>query len=487
MHLPAFLSPPPAPTNSRVISETPPGRRLARRGRLWGALVVAAFLVEARFAAAQAPAESEKPAEMLGVKVGTGVAEFEADDSMVIAGGIGPGKATGQEGKLRAVAIVLAKSPGEKLAIVACDILMIRRQYLDPVMAEIERTTGISITNILVNCTHTHHAPSAVKLLGVEPDEVFTRRVQQGIIQAVQAANSHLSATDCRFYFRLGKEKTVGQNSRLMMGDGQIYWIGPRDNAVRATALIDSELPVLAFRGENDRLQALIFNHSTHNIGTRLPGRRSPSIYGLAAQDLETELGGTVCFLEGASGSTHNLELTCDEASRRIEQAVQTALAQTQPRNVDKLAALKQPFKFKVRQFDESREENAVARYCRKYVPEQADKITAVFRSMRQELNAESGEERTTWLQVMRIGDVAFVGVPGELFTPLGLDIKNRSPFRFTYVAELANDWIGYIPDRESQKLGGYQCWTGQHSYVEPGTGERIVDQVTRMLRELKK
>jgi hypothetical protein len=80
---------------------------------------------------------------------------------------------------------------------------------------------------------------------------------------------------------------------------------------------------------------------------------------------------------------------------------------------------------------------------------------------------------------------VAIVGVPGELFTKLGLDIKRRSPFRDTVVVELANDWIGYIPDREAFKLGGYQVWTGLHSYVEPGTGERIVDELGKMLDEL--
>jgi hypothetical protein len=84
------------------------------------------------------------------------------------------------------------------------------------------------------------------------------------------------------------------------------------------------------------------------------------------------------------------------------------------------------------------------------------------------------------------IGDVAIVGVPAEFFTQLGLDIKNRSPFRYTYVAELANDWIGYLPNLEAHKLGGYQVWTGLHSYAEPGTGERVVDEVVAMLRQLK-
>ena len=43
-------------------------------------------------------------------------------------------------------------------------------------------------------------------------------------------------------------------------------------------------------------------------------------------------------------------------------------------------------------------------------------------------------------MQVVLIGDVAIVGVPAEFFTVLGQDIKRRSPFRYTYVAELAND-----------------------------------------------
>ncbi len=82
---------------------------------------------------------------------------------------------------------------------------------------------------------------------------------------------------------------------------------------------------------------------------------------------------------------------------------------------------------------------------------------------------------------------MALVGVPAEFFTKLGVDIKRRSPFPHTVVAELANDWIGYVGDREAYKLGGYQVWMGLHSYVEPGTGERMVDEVARMLDELSR
>src|SRR5438876_4528306 len=105
-----------------------------------------------------------------GFRVGAAAAELQADDSMVIAGGITAGKANGQEGKLRAVAVVLAKERA-KLAIVACDILMITREHLDPVAAEIEQTTGIPAASVLINCTHTHHAPSATVLHGYGIDQ----------------------------------------------------------------------------------------------------------------------------------------------------------------------------------------------------------------------------------------------------------------------------------------------------------------------------
>ena len=444
-----------------------------------------ALLIGVLMASAAGLHAAEKGQPVSGLRVGAASVELEADDSMIIAGGISPGKATGQEGKLRAVAVVLEKESFGKIAIVACDILMMTREWLDPVADEIEKAISIPAARILINSTHTHHAPSTMVVHGYGLDETFSKRVQRGIVKAVKEANANLSSEECQFYFHLGSEQTVGQNSRLLLSDGQIYWVGPRDNFVRPTGPFDPELPVFSFRDPAGKLRALIFNHSTHTIGTEHPGQRSPSFYGLAAQELETELGGTFCFLEGASGSTHNLNLTCNEMAKRIKAVVRDSLVQSKPRPVEKLAALKRPFKFKVRNFDEQFEEEAVTRYCRKYAPAQADQIIPVFRHMRQELAPKRGQTRETWLQVLRIGDIAIVGVPAEFFTQLGLDIKNRSPFRYTYVAELANDWIGYIPNQEGHKLGGYQCWTGFHSYAEPGTGERIVDEAVSLLKEL--
>jgi neutral ceramidase len=417
--------------------------------------------------------------------VGAAAVPLEADDSMVIAGGILPGRVTGQEGELRVVAVVLEKQPFGKVVIVACDILMITREYLDPVKAEITKELGIPAERILINCTHTHHAPSTVLVHGYGPDDKFCRRVQSAIIRAVKQGNANLSGTEQPLCFALGQEGTVGQNSRLKMSDGFIFWIGAHDRVVRPTGPFDPELPVFAFRQADGPLAAAIFNHSTHTIGTIEPGRRSPSFYGMAAQQLERKHGGVFCFLEGASGSTHNLDLSGKEATERIFKAVDDTLKNAPPRPITRLAAAQKPFKFRVRHFDEEQEDRSVLEYCRQYAPGATDQIAAVFRDMRKHLAPEQGQERESWIQALMIGDIALVGVPAEFFTKLGLDIKNRSPFRHTYVAELANDWIGYLPDAEAHKLGGYQTWTGYHSYAEPGTGERMVEEVIAMLQSL--
>ena len=438
------------------------------------------FVVSAILSVALVPlASSDEPTSL---QVGTAVAQLQAEDSMVIAGGIGPRTVQGQEGELRATAIVLAKAD-TKVALVSCDVLMLTRDLLDPVAAEIESKCGIPASNVMIHSTHTHHAPSTIRVHGYDRDLKFCAEVQQAIVKAVGDANNKLAPAT--FWFEHAGEATVGQNSRLLLTDNTVYWVGSRDDAVRPTGPFDSDLPVLAFRDTAGKNLAVIFGHSTHTIGALTGNFRSPAFYGMAAQRMEQDLGGTFCFLEGASGSTHLLDGKALEASQKIEATVRAALVSATEQKQPALAVLKKPFEFRVRTFDEQAEEKAVTDYCTKRIGAPAPGVIEVFRNMRSVLAPQQGELRSTWVQVIRVGDVANVGVPAEFFTVLGVELKRRSPLPHTYIAELSNDWIGYLPDREGHQLGGYQVWTGFHSYAEPGTGERVVEMALDMLKEV--
>src|SRR5687767_14835133 len=90
---------------------------------------------------AAAPVSTPASAGSPTMRVGAATAEMEADDSMVIGGGIGPGKLTGQEGKLQATAVVL--SGNTKLCLVGVDVLMMNRDLLDEAARRIEKECRI--------------------------------------------------------------------------------------------------------------------------------------------------------------------------------------------------------------------------------------------------------------------------------------------------------------------------------------------------------
>jgi len=100
------------------------------------------------------------------------------------------------------------------------------------------------------------------------------------------------------------------------------------------------------------------------------------------------------------------------------------------------------------------------------------------------DVDAREGKPWELEVQVVAMGDdVAIVSMPGEIFVELGLAIKAASPFAHTYIAELANGAIGYIPNRSAYTEGNYEVVS---SRAAAGGGELLVDAAVRLLKELK-
>jgi RimJ/RimL family protein N-acetyltransferase len=410
---------------------------------------------------------------------------------MVIAGSILAHYADRQAAPLRATALLIeADAP---VCVVSCDVIVVPGEVADRAAGRIADECGVPFDNVLICGTHTHHAPSTIHVHGYDADAEFCRRLEEAIVAAATEARRQLgeaapgsNAVEAEIGFALSQEATVGHNSRKLLKDGCLTWMAhPDSEIVRPTGPFDPDLPVVAFRRPGGEWAGALFNHSTHNIGACGAGR-SPGFYGVAAQELEGELGGRFLFLPGAFGSTHNQVLSDVEAKERIKAAIREGLERLSFGLTGPVRCLKRRLEYAVRHFDEAAEDEAVRAYCeRHFQPEVAAPYIEVFRRSREELAPKQGETRQTWLQVVRLGEVALVGVPGEMFGALGLEIRRRSPFRHTFVVGLANDWVGYLPDRAGMKLGGYQCWTGLHSFVAEGTGERMVDHAVEMLTDL--
>ena len=99
------------------------------------------------------------------------------------------------------------------------------------------------------------------------------------------------------------------------------------------------------------------------------------------------------------------------------------------------------------------------------------------------DVSARNGKPHEVEVQAIALGkEVAWVSLPGEIFTELGLAIKQDSPFPYTIVAELANGLVGYIPSRRAYAQGNYEVVSAR---CAEGTGERLVDAAVKMLKEL--
>src|SRR5687767_12196707 len=68
---------------------------------------------------------------------------------------------------------------GEGIAVVVCDIIGVRRAYLDSAKARIAETVGLAPERVLICCTHTHTGPET-------GDDPYTESLIGRIADAVQ-------------------------------------------------------------------------------------------------------------------------------------------------------------------------------------------------------------------------------------------------------------------------------------------------------------
>jgi hypothetical protein len=88
-------------------------------------------------------------------------------------------------------------------------------------------------------------------------------------------------------------------------------------------------------------------------------------------------------------------------------------------------------------------------------------------------------------IQALRIGDLQLIGIPGELFAVLGLQIQaDLSPQR-CLVLTYSNDYLGYIPSPMAYEHGGYETVPGWANQLEPEAGPRIVNAAVALARSM--
>jgi neutral ceramidase len=81
-----------------------------------------------------------------------------------------------------------------------------------------------------------------------------------------------------------------------------------------------------------------------------------------------------------------------------------------------------------------------------------------------------------------RLGDVAFVGLSGEVLTEIGMAIKAGSPCRHTFIITHCNGASGYLAPKEAHVQEGYEV---RSSRFAPQAADVVIREAIRLLHAL--
>jgi hypothetical protein len=385
------------------------------------------------------------------------------------------------------------------LGLITCDLIALPVSVVEAAKAAIQGRTGVPPTHVLISCTHTHTAPSAVGALGTPTDEVYAQSLVPRLADAFVMALGQLRPAEAAHVS--GDCRQEVHNRRWHMKDGRVVmnpgYLNPE--AVRPAGPTDPELGLLIVREvETRRPLAVYGNLALHYVGNGRSTWVSADYFGEFSKALQRLVGEEflVLLANGCQGNINN----CD-FSRPARQSVHPYQQQERVANVVAAETWKQwntlresDFSsdvtldaelawvdFKARRATEEELAAAQALYSRPGAAQDAEWVYA------RELVWLSAAPRE-WqvpVQALRVGSLGIAGLHGEVFVEVGLEIKSRSPLARTMVVGLANGSVGYVATDQALAEGSYETRLCRHVRAPMGTAAHWTDTAVAALSTL--
>ena len=408
-----------------------------------------------------------------------------------------PRTATKQRDDLEANGLYL--SDGEtKLLLVSCDLVGLNSGHTAVICEAMGEATEIPPRHILITCTHTHGGPSLLKTNYLMPiDQTYLERLQSWLVELAQEAVR--SARPGKIGWAKGKAQ-IGFNRRLCWADGTHTMHGDAscEDFAGLEGPDDPQHLAIFAADASGKLIAVLHHNTTHPTIFYAAGIYSADFPGEARKILRKELGDIpVLYMNGAQGDIaiddmlHRRGESRDEKLERIAGMVASETLRLH-KNVSyhdhpPLAHTHDDLQIEVRLPAPERLADARMVLTRIDAGENIRGMQMIMAFGAVHLQEVYGANPIDTLPVhtVRIGDVALVTQPCELYCQFGLDIKRRSPAPITAVVGLADGYGGYCPTIYGILGGGY---SGQPIYwtrLESNAGYRIVESAGRMLNRI--
>ncbi len=414
--------------------------------------------------------------------------------------------------ELYAKALVL-ENEEESLALVVCDVGGIGPRASKETREIAAQIAGLPADHIVIAATHTHYGPWADD--ETEESRRYWDWAVPRIADAIALAKRRLQPAKIahgsgavpgevynrRYWMKDGSVVFNPLNVRYFNDDGSFTQVYQRSDIVGPAGPTDPEVGVLIVMDHDERPIAIWANYALHYVDSPDYDRISANYFGEFGRALQRMEGGEFLgvMMNGTCGDVNNVDYMGDPEpehpyGRWNLERVSTLVAA----EVCKVWRSIRRSRYQEKPTLAAATERIIAKH-RAITPEEVERAQAFLKEehpsgfgtkewledvrCRTILDvAKWGAEREMLIQAFRIGDLATVALPGEVFVEIGLEIKRRSPFARTLVCELANDSVGYIPTEKAFGEGSYETI---QSPVAVGTASEMVESAVHLLNQL--
>jgi neutral ceramidase len=382
-----------------------------------------------------------------------------------------PGEAVLDRLMARAVAV---SNGGAPLVLASCDVLGFTVAESDAIRAAMAEAAGTSLQRVLLACTHTHSGPASQQLRAMAPvDPAYLTRVREGVLAAMRGA----LATMATAALRTGTQivEPLGFNRRHRSFDP-----------------IDATLGVAELRTPDRRIYLASYScHAvtlgrTRDISADWPGAAAHALAAggdaaIVFQGYSGDIDPVTNMNLWGGGTRDDLSLMGEILASRARKAVSRADAEESPA----LTAAEERVALPLRvlsgpDLDAERDRWAAHLTGELYARFMEDWHTAA------QAASERGAAQTLEVpvQVVRLGGIALVGMPGEVFCEVALGLRaGRGPLM---PVGYSGGNVGYIPMPAAyEQPTDYACYLAPMYYGEFAFAADVADRVRRAAERL--
>ena len=382
--------------------------------------------------------------------------------------------------------------------------------FLDNYKNAISKATGVPVDAIYIHSTHTHTAPTVVVGMTDPLSIEYDKTLCQKAVEVSKMAISDLKSA--KMGYGTAKAPNIAFIRRYRMKDGTIRTNPGVNNPdiLHPIGEVDDRVHIVRFDRENaDSVVMINFADHPDTVGGNLISGDWPT---LTRHTIEKAIDNVKSIVfNGAQGDVNHVNVHpqkgdfndmfndfdgCSRGyghtrymARVVAGGVMQIFDKVNYTDVDSIDYVQ-----KIVEIPSNKPDPKDLPLAKKYhelhmagrddeIPFKAMMLTTVVAEAGRMVRLENAPETFPMLfSAIRIGKIAFFGIPGEPFTGVGRALKETEGYDMIIPTCNTNAKEGYFPMREAYIEGGYEA---RSSNFKEGVAEKIIEEGQKILTEM--